>query len=126
MAEIIQSPSARLLMLGAGRFLINEWDDDGVPTYYRQMGNIGSGELTQTSTRLTIRESMTRNRDVYLDLPKDQTFELRVTRAVGLRQKNVARALQVFDRFAEDASWQQMSVAETDGRIDHGYFAGPR
>jgi hypothetical protein len=93
MAELIQSPSSRLLMLGAGKFLINEWDNTGAPTYYRAMGNIGSGELSQTQTRLVVRESMTRNRDVYLDLPKDQTFQLRLaldewsTRNVGLYLK---------------------------------------
>jgi hypothetical protein len=76
--SVIQSPDARLLMLGAGVFLINEQDESGAPTYDRHFGNIGSGELTQTTTRITKRESMTRNRNVYLDLQKDQTFELRL------------------------------------------------
>lgn len=75
---LLQSPDARLLMLGAGVFLINEQTEAGAPTYDRHFGNIGSGELTQTTTRIVKRESMTRQRNVYLDLQKDQTFELRL------------------------------------------------
>jgi hypothetical protein len=75
-SALIQSPDARLLMLGAGVFLINEFDTNGALTYWRHMGNVTSGELTQAVTKLTKRESMTRARNVYLDLQKDQTFTL--------------------------------------------------
>ncbi len=78
LTSTLQAPDARLLMLGAGVFLINEQAEDGTPTYNRHMGNVVSGEITQTTTRITKRESMTRNRNVYLDLLKDQTFELRL------------------------------------------------
>ncbi len=72
----VQQPDARLLMLGAGVFYINEQDEAGASTYFRHMGNISSGDLSVALTELTIKESMTRARNVYLQLQKDQVYTL--------------------------------------------------
>ena len=55
----------------------------------------------------------------------DEGLEFRITLPVGLGQENVARALQVLDRLAEDAAREQIAVPEGIGLVHQQQIETP-
>lgn len=75
----MSTPSAKNLLLGAGKVLFNRWDSDGNRTAFRHLGNVPKCDLKIEVDKLEKKQSMYSVKTTYLEIVKEITATSDVT-----------------------------------------------
>lgn len=70
------APSARDLMIGAGKVFFRLWDEAGKPLVRRHMGNVESLNLTPTIEKVQKNSSMDAAKELYAEAIKSMSYKL--------------------------------------------------
>ena len=75
----MSTPSAKNLLLGAGKVLFDRWDDDGNSTGARHLGTVPKFDLKIEVDKITKKQSMYAAKTTYLEVIKEVTASADVT-----------------------------------------------
>lgn len=70
-----EAPSAKNLMLGAGKIYFNRWLDDGTPTVFRHLGNVPKFNLSPKIEKIQKYSSMDAQRELYAEAVKSMEYK---------------------------------------------------
>ncbi|AJQ26917.1 hypothetical protein [Pelosinus fermentans] len=109
------TPSAKNMLLGAGKVFFDRWDNDGNPTGIRHLGNVPTFELNEEVTKITKKQSMYAAKTTYLEV----VSEIKSTANITLEEftpENLAMAFL----------GEEGVLLQTDESVsDEAYIASP-